>query len=104
MPLTLTLSSKTEQVLDILSNPSSVRVDLVRSLIVGTVATEERTAKRTDNMFPSTVSQASFWSLGERAKGKHTLHGELEVSSTLQPSFIFPTFTIRVSGMTFFIY
>ncbi|RDB25619.1 hypothetical protein Hypma_006736 [Hypsizygus marmoreus] len=95
IPLNLTLKSESTQALDILAVPAAIRVHLVRSIATGSDATDETETRRSDNFFKSGSGQACFWPLGRQEDGERVLEGELEVPSTLKPSFTFPRFTVR---------
>ncbi|KIK55150.1 hypothetical protein GYMLUDRAFT_176063 [Collybiopsis luxurians FD-317 M1] len=94
IPLFLTLRSVDQQALDILSNPTAVRVFLVRSLANGSDAVDDTAVRRSNNFFTESAGQAVFWP-SSRNVNSRTLQGELEVKHGVKPSFVFPRLSIR---------
>ncbi|KAF8071808.1 hypothetical protein FPV67DRAFT_1411305 [Lyophyllum atratum] len=95
LSLRLRLYSENTQALDILSSPAAIRLHLVRSIGIGSDAAEHTSIGRTNNLFLSTLGQAMFWASGDQQGHKRELEGELEVSTSLKPSFTFPRFTVK---------
>ncbi|KAF8802487.1 hypothetical protein BYT27DRAFT_7341372 [Phlegmacium glaucopus] len=89
IPVIITLTGDDEQVLDVLGNPSAIRLRLVRSMATGSKGSH----------FQVLAGQAYFWDSKEGGKevNKRVLQGELELVKTLKPSFKFPNITISVS-------
>ncbi|KAF9000662.1 hypothetical protein BDQ17DRAFT_1359307, partial [Cyathus striatus] len=81
IPLMLTISGEEKQALDVVANPISIQLHLVRSII-------------TDNIFRQILARAYFWPT-EHGWYRRQFQGELEVSNTLKPSFTFPNFTLQ---------
>ncbi|PPR02623.1 hypothetical protein CVT24_002194 [Panaeolus cyanescens] len=97
IPLVMTIKCQNEQLLDLLSDPSTVRVRLARSLSTGADATDDNAIRRTDNHFIEEVGRAFFWVSPTLDKDKREFQGEIEVTKDLKPSFVFPRFTVRYS-------
>jgi len=100
IPLYMTLTSDDSQALDLLSTPSSIKVQLFRARAVGSSALKTDTAGRSDNTFREVCGTAVFWPTtmeDASVDGKRRLQGELEVRKWLKPSFTFPQFTLKYS-------
>jgi len=97
----MTISGEDTRALDVLTaGQNSINLRLRRSMATGSEATKDDGLRRTDNYFVEECGSAAFWIL-EGAPSKRVLHGELDVSKTLKPSFKFPKFTIRVCVASF---
>ncbi|KAF5391540.1 hypothetical protein D9757_002499 [Collybiopsis confluens] len=96
IPLFLTVRSKDQQALDIISSPTAIRVFLVRSLANGSDAIDDAAVRRSNNFFTESVGQAVFWPTSRDANSR-TLQGELEVRHGVKPTFVFPRLAIRYS-------
>lgn len=92
----MTITSQDEHLLDLLTDPSTIRVRLARSLSTGTDATDDNAARRTDNHFIEEVGRAFFWASQDNGKNQREFQGEIDVAKSLKPSFKFPKFTVRV--------
>ncbi|KAG6828626.1 hypothetical protein H0H92_007271, partial [Tricholoma furcatifolium] len=95
LPLYLTLKSDNTQALDLLAVPEAIRLFLTRYIAIGSDAHQNASAGRSSNRFGSGMGQAAFWASGEQTSNKREMQGELEVSTGLKPSFVFPRFTVR---------
>ncbi|KAJ7761956.1 hypothetical protein DFH07DRAFT_956974 [Mycena maculata] len=97
IPLILTLKSEDTQALDTLSNPTAIKLHLVRSMALGADAMEDRAERKSNTFFVTGVAQAYFWPSNEGAPepGIRIMRGELEVKKALKPSFLFPRFSVR---------
>lgn len=73
-------------------------MQLFRERFVGSAALQEDQHARSDNVFREPCGTAYFWTVQEEkpADDKKTLQGELQVRSGLHPSFMFPTFSLKV--------
>jgi len=94
LPLMLTLSSSDKEALDLLSTAASVRVFLVRSIVVGKHALDPEHVHR-DHQSEEVFGRAYFWPLDKRAEGKKRLQGEIDIPSNLKPSFCVPRFNVE---------
>ncbi|KAK0500298.1 hypothetical protein EDD18DRAFT_1149347 [Armillaria luteobubalina] len=99
IPLTITFECSDRQALDLLANPRAVRLFLVRSIATGANATGEDIPKRSNNFFLEGVGQAVFWPSSIRRSTEETrsLQGELNIKSSLKPTFVFPRISISYS-------
>ncbi|KAI0787529.1 hypothetical protein C8Q74DRAFT_1252361 [Fomes fomentarius] len=98
IPIVLTLKSDDEQALDLLSTPSAVRLNLLRTRLVGSHATSgDVESGRSNNSFTNNAGGAFFWPSDEGApeSGTRVLQGELEVKRSLRPGFVFPRFSVQ---------
>jgi len=102
---------------------SAPNLCLLRTIAIGSEAAEERGARRSSNMFLSSVASAVFWrhnigATSDRFKrdtdadagvatacdpGTRTLRGELFVPKGSKQSFTFPRFACSVSLIFFFL-
>ncbi|KAF8815522.1 hypothetical protein BYT27DRAFT_7193253 [Phlegmacium glaucopus] len=85
IPFIITLTGDDAQVLDVLGNPSAIRLRLVRSMATGSEAMDDKGVRLTGTHFQE----------GGKEVNKRVFQGELELVKTLKPSFKFPNFTIR---------
>ncbi|KAH9928377.1 uncharacterized protein B0H18DRAFT_1157817 [Fomitopsis serialis] len=91
IPLSVTVTSDDEQALDLLSAPTSIRLHLIRTRVLGPHAMSE----------DERVGTAYFWpsDAGAQDRGKRALWGEILAKSDSKPSFACPGFSLRrVSG------
>jgi hypothetical protein len=97
------VASHDKQALDLLSNPTSIRVHLVRSIALGSDAINDDVTRRSNNFFQEAVARATFWPSLEGAPehGERVLQGELIIEKNFKPSFIFPRFCVRVCASAF---
>ncbi|KAF9477992.1 hypothetical protein BDN70DRAFT_809665 [Pholiota conissans] len=98
IPLVITFTGEDPHALDVLAEPRAIRLLLRRSIATGLEATDDNSARRTNNHFYKISGMAYFWPSWEAtaAPNKRVLQGELELPRDLKPSFKFPNFTIRV--------
>ena len=98
IPLHITLTSPDQQVLDLLSTPSAIKIQLFRERLVGSIALKDGPQGRSDNTFRESCGSAFFWPAeeGSPVDGKKVLQGELIVGRSLKPSFAFPRFALKV--------
>ena len=90
IPLALMATSGDEQALSLLSNPSAVRVVLLKHIITGT-------EDKKSNVVGVVVGQATFWSSDkDNRQGVRCLKGELVIPPGLKPSFEFPRLAVQV--------
>ncbi|KAK0204943.1 hypothetical protein DFS33DRAFT_1258145 [Desarmillaria ectypa] len=99
IPLLITFECNDGQALDLLANPKATRLFLVRSIATGANAPDEDTPKRSNNLFLEGVAQAVFWpsSVPGSTEGTRSLQGELNLKSSLKPTFVFPRISISYS-------
>ncbi|KAK0446289.1 hypothetical protein EV421DRAFT_1933444 [Armillaria borealis] len=99
IPLMITFECNDRQALDLLANPNAMRLFLVRSIATGANATDEDIPKRSNNLFLEGVGQAVFWpsSIRGSTEGTRSLQGELNLKSSLKPTFVFPRISINYS-------
>ena len=73
-------------------------MQLFRERLVGSAALQEDQHARSDNVFREPCGTAYFWTVQEEKPrdDRKTLQGELQVRSGLHPSFVFPTFSLKV--------
>ncbi|KAA1477188.1 hypothetical protein DENSPDRAFT_808294 [Dentipellis sp. KUC8613] len=97
IPLHLTLRSTDTQALDLLSSPGAPLVQLTRTVALGSDATDERAARRSNNTFTAAVGRAVFWPEEQQPAGgmERRLRGELHVRQGTKPSFAFPRFVVK---------
>ncbi|KAI0067293.1 hypothetical protein BV25DRAFT_1795158 [Artomyces pyxidatus] len=100
MPLSLTLRGTDAQALDLLAKAPAVY--LRRVVAIGSEATDESVARRSNNTFISTVAKAVFWADQTAGAGEEgaptlakTLQGELFVPKGMKPTFSFPRFAVK---------
>jgi len=95
MPLRLTFTGTDEQALDVLSSPYAANIFLKRSLDPGT-----QHANLKNHKFIEIMAHAVFWpEKGANTVGTRVLEGEVKLKKTLQPSVIFPRFTVKVGRL-----
>ncbi|KAJ7058186.1 hypothetical protein C8F01DRAFT_310741 [Mycena amicta] len=98
-PISLTLEGDNEIALDTFANPKAIKLFLVRSFTTGATAMDELAVqnRKSNTVFLSAAGQAYFWPSLEGAKqhGRRTLRGEIEVKSSVKPSFLFPRISTR---------
>ena len=78
----------------------------MRTISVGSGATEEKSTRRSNNTFNENVCRAYFWPSvidGNKDPTKRRLQGEIELRGQLKPSFMFPRFTLSVRTSSGFI-
>ncbi|TFK50169.1 hypothetical protein OE88DRAFT_1661768 [Heliocybe sulcata] len=101
--LFLDLSSNDAQALDIACGYGAVRIFLIRSVVVGSGATDA-SKTRSDNTFKTSVGRAVVWYTGEsgpRSPSASTtipsrrLQGEIDVKQSIKPNFDFPTLSVK---------
>lgn len=99
IPLVIKFECNDRQALDLLANPKATRLFLVRSIATGANATDEGTPKRSNNLFLEGVGKAVFWpsSISGSTEGTRSLQGELNLKSSLKPTFVFPRLSIGYS-------
>ncbi|TFY77721.1 hypothetical protein EWM64_g6292 [Hericium alpestre] len=98
IPLLLTLQSRDMQALDLIA--SRPLVQLVRTLALGSDATDESVQRRSNNTFSTVVGQAVFWphennSSPIQRSEVRLLRGELHVGTNVKPGFSFPRFVLK---------
>ncbi|KAF4614118.1 hypothetical protein D9613_007827 [Agrocybe pediades] len=95
IPLIMTIVGEDTKALDVLTTSrEGINLRLRRSMATGSDATNDSGVRRSDNHFVEECGGAVFW-IVEGGPKKRVLHGELDISKTLKPSFKFPRFTIR---------
>ena len=93
LPLILTMSSADSEALELLSDPSSIRIDLIRHIAHSAEPTESRGSKLWRREF---AGRAVLWPCCKRT-APGVFHGEVGLDKHLKPSFVFPRFAVRVS-------
>ncbi|TCD63202.1 hypothetical protein EIP91_005841 [Steccherinum ochraceum] len=96
IPLHLTLTSPDKQILDLLSNPSHLKIQLIRERSIGQTALRAG-RERTDNTFREPCSTAYLWPTPGDGEDNRVFQGELFVGNRLKPSFSFPGFALKYS-------
>jgi hypothetical protein len=99
------LESEDSQALDLLSSPTAMRVELIRIITMGSEATAENSERKSSPNYVATVaSRAYFWNIHEPGEGQNCriLQGEVDLETTLKPTFVFPRLSIEVSAFTYF--
>lgn len=103
IPIVVTFSSDDQQALDLICSPTAVKVALVRERLIGLVATRPGTGSSA-NVVREVMATANFWPSENGGAPPHplrrVLHGELDVRKTFRPTFVFPSFSLRVSNDT----
>jgi hypothetical protein len=125
IPLYLTFASTDAQALDLLASPRAPNLVIVRTLAIGSNATNVSAPRRSNNTFLEECGKAYWWpaeespaevaargekglgwedegndgeeSIAGRKTGKRILMGELEVRKGLRPTFSFPKYCVWVS-------
>jgi hypothetical protein len=110
IPLWITIKSTDTQALDLLGVPSALAIRLRRSLAVGDDAVDDTREERPDGTtFGQDSGGAAIWPLQNGPTSTDTppadanlanqrvLEGEIYVSPSLKPSFVFPRVSVRVS-------
>lgn len=93
------VESEDEQALDLLGKTTAIRVELVRTLTVGSAATAETPERKGDSSFTLPLSRAYFWDdRNEPGSGpkRRVLWGEIDLENKLMPTFVFPRLSIEV--------
>ncbi|KAL0579588.1 hypothetical protein V5O48_002426 [Marasmius crinis-equi] len=89
IPLAMMMASNDEQSLAQLSNPSAVRVTLMKHVVTGP-------GEKKSNVVKVVAGRANFWSSNNNyGHGVRYLEGALEIPAGLQPSFEFPKLTVQ---------
>ncbi|THH15557.1 hypothetical protein EW146_g4933 [Bondarzewia mesenterica] len=100
IPLLLTLKSADTQALDLLASKPSL--ELVRTVALGSGATDDAGPRRSNNTFTGTVARAVFFPQDNDSEmDERVLQGELHVPKGLKPSFTFPRLSLRYT-LSFF--
>ncbi|KAI0052249.1 hypothetical protein FA95DRAFT_1483827 [Auriscalpium vulgare] len=103
LPLLMTLRGTDAQALDLLA--AAPHVQLQRVVAIGSDATDESVARRSNNTFIAVLAKAAFWpdeamaeankKNGSGASGIKVMQGELYLPKGIKPTFSFPRLSVR---------